>query len=158
MAIPSWKLFPAILAGNCCRIKPAQDTPLSVFNLVQALIDAGIPKGVVNIVTGFGSKIGGPLTEHPEIRAVSLTGSTDIGKIVGTSCAKSFKRCSLELGGKNTMIVLEDANLELALEGALWGAFGTTGQRCTATSRIIVQKGVYHQFLDMLVARARAMK
>src|ERR1051325_706272 len=100
MAIPSWKLFPAILAGNCCLIKPAQDTPLSVFNLVQALIDAGIPKGVVNIVTGFGSKIGGPLTEHPEIRAVSLTGSTDIGRIVGTSCAKSFKRCSLELGDR----------------------------------------------------------
>jgi aldehyde dehydrogenase (NAD+) len=158
MAIPSWKLFPALVAGNCCLIKPAQDTPLSVFNFVQALIDAGLPKGVVNIVTGFGSKIGGPLTEHPEIRAVSLTGSTDIGRIVGTSCAKSFKRCSLELGGKNPMIVLDDANLDLALEGALWGAFGTTGQRCTATSRIIVQKGVYGQFLDMLVSRAKKLK
>src|SRR5689334_4769781 len=158
MAIPSWKLFPAILAGNCCIIKPAQDTPLSVFNFVQALIDAGLPKGVINIVSGFGSKIGGPLTEHPEIRAVSLTGSTDIGRIVGTSCAKSFKRCSLELGGKNPMIVLDDANLELALEGALWGAFGTTGQRCTATSRIIVQKGVYREFVDTLVERAKKLK
>jgi acyl-CoA reductase-like NAD-dependent aldehyde dehydrogenase len=158
MAIPSWKLLPAILCGNCCLIKPAQDTPLSVFNLVQALIDAGLPKGVVNIVSGFGSKIGNPMTEHPEIRAVSLTGSTDIGRIVGTSCAKSFKRCSLELGGKNPMIVLNDANLELALEGALWGAFGTTGQRCTATSRIIVQKGVYHEFLNMLVSRAKKLK
>ena len=158
MAIPSWKLLPALVAGNCCLIKPAQDTPLSVFNFVQALIDAGLPAGVVNIVSGFGSKIGGPLTEHPDIRAVSLTGSTDIGRIVGTSCARSFKRCSLELGGKNPMIVLNDANLELALEGALWGAFGTTGQRCTATSRIIVQKGVYTQFLDMLVQRAKRLK
>src|SRR5512135_282720 len=158
MAIPSWKLFPAIVAGNACIIKPAQDTPLSVFNFVQTLVDAGVPKGVVNIVSGFGSKIGGPLTEHPEIRAVSLTGSSDVGRIVGQSCAKSFKRCSLELGGKNPMIVLDDANLDLALEGALWGAFGTTGQRCTATSRIIVQKGVYHDFLHRLVERARKLR
>ncbi len=158
MAIPSWKLFPAILAGNCCIIKPAQDTPLSVFNFVRTLVDAGVPKGVVNIVTGFGSKIGAPLTEHPDIRAVSLTGSTDVGRIVGTSAAKSFKRCSLELGGKNPMIVLDDANLELALEGAVWGAFGTTGQRCTATSRIIVQKGVYDEFVHQLVERAKHLK
>src|SRR5215469_13044964 len=143
MAIPSWKLFPALVAGNTCIIKPAQDTPLSTFNLVRTLTDAGVPKGVINIVTGFGSSIGGPLTEHPEIRAVSLTGSSDVGRIVGTSAAKTFKHCSLELGGKNPMIVLDDANLDLALEGALWGAFGTTGQRCTATSRIIVQKGVF---------------
>ncbi len=158
MAIPSWKLFPAILAGNCCIIKPAQDTPLSVFNFVKTLVDAGVPHGVVNIVTGFGSKIGAPLTEHPDIRAVSLTGSSDVGRIVGTSAAKSFKRCSLELGGKNPMIVLDDANLELALEGALWGAFGTTGQRCTATSRIIVQKGVYDEFTHALVERAKRLK
>jgi aldehyde dehydrogenase (NAD+) len=158
MAIPSWKLFPAILAGNCCVIKPAQDTPLSVFNFVQTLLDAGVPKGVVNIVTGFGSKIGTPLTEHPDIRAVSLTGSSEVGRIVGQSCAKSFKHCSLELGGKNPMIVLDDANLELALDGAVWGAFGTTGQRCTATSRIIVQKGVYDEFTERLVERAKRLK
>ncbi len=158
MAIPSWKLFPAILAGNCCIIKPAQDTPLSVFNFVQTLADAGVPRGVVNIVSGFGSKIGAPLTEHPEIRAVSLTGSSDVGRIVGESCAKSFKRCSLELGGKNPMIVLDDANLDLALDGGLWGGFGTTGQRCTATSRIIVQKGVYREFVDRYVERARKLK
>jgi aldehyde dehydrogenase (NAD+) len=157
MAIPSWKLFPAIVAGNTCIIKPAQDTPLSVFNLVQTLVDAGVPHGVVNIVTGFGSKIGGPLTEHPDIRAVSLTGSSDVGRIVGESCARSFKRCSLELGGKNPMIVLDDANLELALEGGLWGGFGTTGQRCTATSRIIVQKGVYREFVDRYVERAKKL-
>src|SRR5438270_5069785 len=158
MAIPSWKLFPALVAGNTCIIKPAQDTPLSTLNFVRALVDAGVPKGVVNVVTGFGSAIGGPLTEHPEIRAVSLTGSTEVGRTVGTSAAKTFKHCSLELGGKNPMIVLDDANLELAIEGALWGAFGTTGQRCTATSRIILQKGIYGEFRDRLVERARRLK
>ena len=158
MAIPSWKLFPALVAGNTAVIKPAQDTPLSVFNFVQALHDAGIPAGVVNIVTGFGGEIGTPMVEHPEVRAVSLTGSTAVGRVVGQEAAKSFKHCSLELGGKNPMIVLDDANLDLALEGALWGSFGTTGQRCTATSRIIVQKGVYKKFVDELVARAKKLK
>jgi alpha-ketoglutaric semialdehyde dehydrogenase len=158
MAIPSWKLFPALVAGNTCVIKPAQDTPLSTYNFVQALHDAGVPKGVVNIVSGFGSEVGTPLTQHPEVRAISLTGSSSVGAIVGQECAKTFKHCSLELGGKNPMIVLDDANLELALEGALWGAFGTTGQRCTATSRIIVQKGVYKSFLQELVSRAKKLK
>src|SRR5215813_5611891 len=158
MAIPSWKLLPALVCGNTCVIKPAQDTPLSTFNLVRALVDAGVPKGVVNIVTGFGSSVGMPLTEHPEVRAISLTGSTEVGKIVGTTAAKSFKHCSLELGGKNPMIVLDDANLDLAIEGGLWGAFGTTGQRCTATSRMIVQKGVYREFVDRYTACAKGLK
>src|SRR5438552_1871540 len=158
MAIPSWKLLPAIVCGNTCVIKPAQDTPLSTFNLVRTLDDAGIPKGVINIVTGFGSSVGGPITEHPDVRAVSLTGSTAVGRTVGVTAAKSFKHCSLELGGKNPMIVLDDANLDLAIEGGLWGAFGTTGQRCTATSRIIVQKGVYRNFVDRFVARAKKLK
>src|SRR5438552_10099105 len=158
MAIPSWKLLPAIVCGNTCVIKPAQDTPLSTFNLVRTLADAGVPKGVVNIVTGFGSRIGAPLLEHPEVRAVSLTGSTEVGRIVGTTAAKSFKHCSLELGGKNPMIVLDDANLDLAIEGGLWGGFGTTGQRCTATSRIIVQKGIYGEFVERYVNRAKALK
>jgi len=158
MAIPSWKLFPALVAGNTAVIKPAQDTPLSVFNFVSALTDAGIPKGVVNIVAGTGSQVGTPLTQHPDVRAISLTGSSEVGKIVGAECAQTFKRCSLELGGKNPMIVLDDANLDLALEGALWGAFGTTGQRCTATSRIAVHKNVYQEFVDQFVARARALK
>ena len=158
MAIPSWKLLPALVCGNTCVIKPAQDTPLSTFNLVRTLVDAGVPKGVLNIVTGFGSKVGGPLTEHPDIRAVSLTGSTEVGRIVGTSAAKSFKHCSLELGGKNPMIVLDDANLDLAIDGGLWGAFGTTGQRCTATSRIIVQKGVYNDFVNRYVDRAKRLR
>ena len=158
MAIPSWKLLPALVCGNTCVIKPAQDTPLSTFNLVRALTDAGIPKGVVNIVTGFGSSVGTPLTEHPEVRAISLTGSSEVGRIVGTTAAKTFKHCSLELGGKNPMIVLDDANLDLAIEGGLWGAFGTTGQRCTATSRMIVQKGVYNEFVHRLVERAKNLK
>src|SRR5499425_855274 len=158
MAIPSWKLLPALVAGNTCVIKPAQDTPLSTFNLVRALTDAGVPKGVVNIVSGFGADAGAPLLEHPEVRAISFTGSSAVGRTIGTTAAKSFKHCSLELGGKNPMIVLDDANLDLAVEGALWGAFGTTGQRCTATSRIIVQKGVYEDFLGALVERAKRLK
>src|SRR6476661_220509 len=158
MAISSWKLLPAIVCGNTCVIKPAQDTPLSTFNLVRALTDAGVPKGVINIVTGFGADAGAPMLENPDVRAISFTGSSSVGRTVGTTAAKSFKHCSLELGGKNPMIVLDDANLDLALEGALWGAFGTTGQRCTATSRIIVQKGVYHNFLHRLVERARKLR
>jgi alpha-ketoglutaric semialdehyde dehydrogenase len=158
MAIPSWKLLPAIVCGNTCVIKPAQDTPLSTFNLVRTLADAGVPKGVINIVTGFGSSVGTPMTEHPEVRAVSLTGSTEVGRIVGTTAAKTFKHCSLELGGKNPMIVLDDANLDLAIEGGLWGGFGTTGQRCTATSRIIVQKGIYGEFVERYVNRAKTLK
>jgi aldehyde dehydrogenase (NAD+) len=158
MAIPSWKLLPALVCGNTCVIKPAQDTPLSTFNLVRILVEAGVPRGVVNIVTGFGSAVGGPMTEHADVRAVSLTGSTEVGKIVGTTAAKSFKHCSLELGGKNPMIVLDDANLDLAIDGGLWGAFGTTGQRCTATSRIIVQKGVYGEFIERYVERAKKLR
>ncbi|HUO25320.1 MAG TPA: aldehyde dehydrogenase family protein [Candidatus Aquilonibacter sp.] len=158
MAIASWKLLPAVVCGNTCVIKPAQDTPLSTFNLVRALADAGLPKGVVNIVTGFGAEVGTPLAEHEDVRAISLTGSSAVGRIVGGIAAKTFKHCALELGGKNPMIVLDDANLDLAIEGGLWGGFGTTGQRCTATSRIIVQKGVYREFIERYVARARKLK
>jgi acyl-CoA reductase-like NAD-dependent aldehyde dehydrogenase len=158
MAIPSWKLFPALVCGNTCVIKPAEDTPLSTYNLVQTLIDAGLPPGVVNIVTGFGPDAGAPLVEHPGVRAVSFTGSSEVGRIIGQTAAGLFKPCSLEMGGKNAMIVLDDANLDLAIDGAVWGAFGTTGQRCTATSRIIVQKGVAKEFTKRLVARAKALK
>jgi acyl-CoA reductase-like NAD-dependent aldehyde dehydrogenase len=158
MAIPSWKLLPALVCGNACVIKPAQDTPLSTFNLVRVLYDAGLPRGVVNIVTGFGSEVGTPITEHADVKAISLTGSSAVGRIVGTTAAKSFKHCSLELGGKNPMIVLDDANLDLAIEGGLWGGFGTTGQRCTATSRIIVQKGIYGEFVEQYVERAKSLR
>jgi acyl-CoA reductase-like NAD-dependent aldehyde dehydrogenase len=158
MAIPSWKLFPALVCGNTCVIKPAEDTPLSTFNLVQLLLEAGLPDGVVNIVTGFGPDAGAPLVAHPEVNAISFTGSSEVGRIVGQTAAGLFKPCSLEMGGKNAMIVLEDANLDLALDGAVWGAFGTTGQRCTATSRIIVQKSIVAQFTSKLVERARALR
>jgi aldehyde dehydrogenase (NAD+) len=158
MAIPSWKLFPALVAGNTCVIKPASDTPLSVYNLVQALIDAGLPPGVVNIVCGSGSHVGTPLIEHRDVRAISFTGSSDVGSHVGQRAAATFKPVSLEMGGKNAQIVLNDANLELALDGALWGAFGTTGQRCTATSRILLQKGIAGKFTAEFVARTKALK
>src|SRR5437870_12221880 len=158
MAIPSWKLFPALVCGNTCVIKPAEDTPLSTFNLVQALTDAGLPKGVVNVVTGFGPETGAPLVEHPEVRAISFTGSSEVGRIVGETAARSFKPCSLEMGGKNAIIVLDDAHIDLAIDGAVWGAFGTTGQRCTAASRMIVQRGAYNEFVDKFVSKAKALK
>jgi aldehyde dehydrogenase (NAD+) len=158
MAIPSWKLFPALVCGNTCVIKPATDTPLSVYNLVQTLMDAGLPPGVVNIVSGSGSAVGTPLVEHPDVRAVSFTGSSAVGSQVAQCGAARFKPVSLEMGGKNAQIVMDDANLELALDGALWGAFGTTGQRCTATSRILLQKGIAAEFTARLVARAAALK
>ena len=158
MAIPSWKLFPALVAGNTCVIKPAEITPLSLMNLVGAMTEAGLPPGVVNVVTGHAHEVGAVLTQHPLVRAVSFTGSTEVGRIIGESCSRTFKRCALEMGGKNPMIVLDDANLDLALDGALWGAFGTSGQRCTATSRIIVQKGVYKRFAEELARRAEALR
>jgi aldehyde dehydrogenase (NAD+) len=157
MAIPSWKLLPALVCGNTCVIKPANDTPLSTINLVQALVDAGVPAGVVNVVTGSGSQVGTRLVEHPGVQAISFTGSSEVGRMVGQTSAGLFKPCSLEMGGKNAMIVLEDANLDLALDGALWGAFGTTGQRCTATSRIIVHKDVIRDFTQELVDRAEEL-
>jgi acyl-CoA reductase-like NAD-dependent aldehyde dehydrogenase len=158
MAIPSWKLLPALVCGNTCIIKPAMDTPLSTINLVQALVDAGVPAGVVNVVTGAGSQVGTRLVEHPGVQAISFTGSSEVGRTVGQAAAGLFKPCSLEMGGKNAMIVLEDANLDLALDGALWGAFGTTGQRCTATSRIIVHRAVAKEFISGLVDRAEELK
>jgi alpha-ketoglutaric semialdehyde dehydrogenase len=158
MAIPSWKLFPALVSGNTCVIKPATDTPLSVYNLVQTLVDAGLPDGVVNIVSGSGGSTGNALVEHPDVRAISFTGSSEVGSHVAQRAAATFKPVSLEMGGKNAQIVLDDANLELALDGALWGSFGTTGQRCTATSRILLQKGIARKFTDEFVARAKALK
>jgi aldehyde dehydrogenase (NAD+) len=158
MAIPSWKIFPAVVCGNTCVFKPAEDTPVSTLNLVQTMMDAGLPPGVVNIVFGFGPDAGAPIVEHPSVRAVSFTGSSEVGRIVGQTAAGLFKPCSLEMGGKNAMIVLDDANLDLALDGALWGSFGTTGQRCTATSRILVQSGIAKAFAKNLAARAEKMK
>src|SRR5438045_7006636 len=148
MAIPSWKLFPALVCGNTCVIKPAEDTPLSTINIVQALVDAGLPKGVVNIVTGFGPEAGAPMLIHPDVRAISFTGSSEVGRMIGEVAARSFKHCSLEMGGKNATIILEDANLAIAADGVLWGGFGTTGQRCTATRRVILQERICKKCRD----------
>jgi alpha-ketoglutaric semialdehyde dehydrogenase len=158
MAIPSWKMMPALVSGNTVVLKPAEDTPLSSYHLVQVLTEAGIPRGVVNLVSGDGPNAGAPLAQHKETPVVSFTGSTAVGRLVGEACAPQFKHCSLEMGGKNIIIVMDDANLDLAVDGALWGGFGTTGQRCTAASRIAVHKKVYHEFVTRFVGRAKKLK
>jgi aldehyde dehydrogenase (NAD+) len=158
MAIPSWKVMPALICGNTVVMKPATDTPLSMYNLVQTLEEAGVPRGVVNLVTGTGAEVGTALMTHDEVRVVSFTGSTAVGKKVAEACAGSFKHSCLEMGGKNIIMVMEDANLDLAVDGAVWGGFGTTGQRCTASSRIAVHKDVYKDFVDKFLARARSLK
>jgi aldehyde dehydrogenase (NAD+) len=143
IAIPTWKIFPCLLSGNTAVVKPATYTPACVGELAQIFKEAGLPDGVLNVVYGSGSEIGEAILNHPDIVGVSFTGSSEIGKRIGEVCGKTLKRCSLELGGKNGQVVLKDANLELALEGILWGAFGTTGQRCTATSRLILEAPIY---------------
>ena len=158
MAIPSWKIFPALVAGNTVVIKPATDTPASAHHLVEILVEAGVPEGVLNIVHGGGNAVGVPLTTHPEVKMISFTGSSEVGKAIAERSAPSLKRVSLELGGKNAQIVMEDADLDLALEGALWGAFGTTGQRCTATSRLIVARPVHDEIVRRLVERAGRLR
>src|SRR2546425_6435094 len=158
MAIPSWKIMPALICGNTVVIKPAQDTPLSVYHLVQALTDAGAPAGVVNIVSGSGSKKGVALTKHPQVPVISFTGSTAVGRGIAEACAPDFRDYSLEMGGKNIILVMEDANLDLAVDGAIWGGFGTTGQRCTAASRIALHKSVYKEFVERFVARAKSLR
>jgi acyl-CoA reductase-like NAD-dependent aldehyde dehydrogenase len=157
MAIPSWKLIPALVCGNTVVIKPAEDTPLSTYNLVHACEEAGVPPGVVNLVTGYGETAGAPITNHPDLRLISFTGSTETGRLVALACADRNAICSLEMGGKNAIIVMDDADLDLAIDGAVWGAFGTSGQRCTAASRVIVHKKVYKQFTRKLVERAEAL-
>jgi aldehyde dehydrogenase (NAD+) len=158
MAIPSWKLIPALVCGNAVVLKPATDTPLSAYHLVKLCQEVGIPRGVVNYVTGGGTAVGGPLCRHPDVDLISFTGSSEVGREVGRTCADSFKRVALEMGGKNAMIVMDDARIDLAVEGALWGAFGTTGQRCTATSRIIVHRKIHGEFVGRLVQRAADLK
>lgn len=146
VAIPSWKIFPALVAGNTVVIKPASDTPLCAIKFVEILAEAGLPDGVINLVTGSGSVVGNAIVDNPLVKAVSITGSTEIGSKVASRCGELMKKISCELGGKNAICVMDDADLELALEGALWGAFGTAGQRCTATSRIIVHEKIYQEF------------
>jgi aldehyde dehydrogenase (NAD+) len=158
MAIPSWKMMPALVLGNTVVIKPATDTPLSVVNLVRVLEEAGLPRGVVNLVTGGGSRVGTPLMAHKDVAMISFTGSTDVGRKVSEACAPAFKHCHLEMGGKNVIMVMDDARLDLAVDGAVWGGFGTTGQRCTAASRVAVHKKVYKEFTERFVARSGALR
>jgi acyl-CoA reductase-like NAD-dependent aldehyde dehydrogenase len=158
MAIPSWKIAPALVCGNTVVFKPATLTPLSALNFVRILEEAGIPPGVVNLVTGGGADVGNALLVSDTVRIVSFTGSTEVGRTVSGHAAPSFKKVHLEMGGKNVIIVMDDANLELAVEGCLWGGFGTSGQRCTAASRIVVHEKVYRRFLDQFVARAGALR
>jgi aldehyde dehydrogenase (NAD+) len=158
IAIPSWKLIPALVCGNTAVIKPATDTPLSTCSFVKIFEEAGLPSGVLNMVTGSGENVGTPLIDHPKVNLVSFTGSTDTGSVVAAHCAKQMKQYSLEMGGKNAVIVMDDADLNLAVEGVLWGAFGTTGQRCTASSRVIVHKKVIKKFTNNLLKRAKDLK
>src|SRR5205809_3018027 len=154
MAIPSWKVVPALVCGNTVVLKPASLTPLSALNFVKILQEAGIPPGVVNLVTGPGAEAGEPLLVGDQVRVVSFTGSTEVGRTVSQLTAPSFKKTHLEMGGKNVIMIMDDANIELAVDGCLWGGFGTTGQRCTAASRVVVHQKVYRSFLDRFVARA----
>ena len=158
MAIPSWKMMPALVCGNTVVLKPAEDTPLSSYNLVQILAKAGLPAGVVNLVSGDGPGAGGPLAKHKDVPVISFTGSTATGRIIAETCAPDFKHYSLEMGGKNIILVMEDANLDLAVDGAVWGGFGTTGQRCTAASRVGVHKTVYKEFVQRFVERVKKLK
>lgn len=157
LAIPTWKAFPALLCGNAVILKPAEDVPHTATVLVEILLEAGLPPEVIQLVHGHGEVVGKALVEHPEVPVISFTGSTETGRFVGETCGRMHKRLSLEMGGKNAQIVLDDADLDLAIDGVLWGAFGTTGQRCTATSRLILQAGIHDAFVARLEARARAL-
>ena len=158
MAIPTWKAFPALLCGNAVVLKPAEDVPHTMTALVEILLAAGLPPDVIQLVYGKGSVIGRAMVEHPHVPVISFTGSTETGSLVGETCGRMHKRLSLEMGGKNAQIVLDDADLDLALDGVLWGAFGTTGQRCTATSRLVLQEGIHDQFVERLAKRASALR
>jgi alpha-ketoglutaric semialdehyde dehydrogenase len=158
MAIPTWKMFPALVCGNACVFKPAEDVPHTGTVLVEIMLEAGLLPEAIQLIHGLGEVVGAAIVQHPDIPVISFTGSTETGRIVGETCGRMHKRLSLEMGGKNAMIVLDDADLDLALEGVLWGAFGTTGQRCTATSRLILQSGIHDGFLSRLVDKTRRLR
>ena len=158
IAIPCWKALPALVCGNAIVFKPAKDVPGCATLLTEIIASAGVPSGVFNLVHGSGEKIGKALTQHPQINLVSFTGSSETGSEVAAICGRTHKRVSLEMGGKNAQIVMEDADLDLALEGALWGAFGTTGQRCTATSRLILHRDIKAEFTAKLLEQTRQLR
>jgi alpha-ketoglutaric semialdehyde dehydrogenase len=157
LAIPTWKMFPALLCGNAVVLKPSEDVPHTAHLLVEILLEAGLPPEAVQLVHGRGAEAGKALVEHPDVALVSFTGSTATGASIGEACGRTHKRLSLEMGGKNAMIVMDDADLDLALDGVLWGAFGTTGQRCTATSRLLLHRRVHDRFLARLVEQVERL-
>ncbi|MBI1911783.1 MAG: aldehyde dehydrogenase family protein [Deltaproteobacteria bacterium] len=157
-AIPAWKLFPALISGNTVVFKPSSYTPVAATRLVELIVEAGIPEGVLNLIHGAGEEIGEYLATHPGIDGVSFTGSTAVGEKLAKLCGGLDKEISCEMGGKNPIIVMEDAKLDLAVEGAIWGGFGTTGQRCTAASRLIVHEKIHDKFLEMFISAAKGLK
>jgi aldehyde dehydrogenase (NAD+) len=157
MLMPAWKLFPALVCGNTVVVKPAEDTPLSAVRLFEILEEAGFPPGVANLVTGYGPEAGQPLVTHPDVDMISFTGSQTVGRQIATSAGGQLKHVSLEMGGKNALVVFDDADLEETVRGALWGGFSTTGQRCTASSRLVVDNRVADEVVERLVAGADAL-
>ena len=158
LAIPTWKMFPALLCGNSVVFKPSEDVPRTAHRLVELILEAGCPPEAVQLVHGRGDTVGKALVEHPDAAIISFTGSTTTGSVIGETCGRMHKRLSLEMGGKNAMIVMDDADLDLALDGVLWGAFGTTGQRCTATSRLLLHRRIHDRFLQRLVDAASQLR
>lgn len=156
-AIPAWKILPALICGNTVVFKPSSYTPVCSARLVDILVEAGMPKGVINLVHGTGEDVGEYLANHPGINGVSFTGSTAVGERLARICGPD-REVSCEMGGKNAIIVMDDGNLEIAVEGAIWGGFGTTGQRCTAASRVVVHHLVYERFLDMFTKVASRLR
>jgi alpha-ketoglutaric semialdehyde dehydrogenase len=157
VAVPSWNLLPGLAAGCTFVFKPSEEAPHSGELFVRALLDAGVPAGVINLVQGAG-EVGGALVAHPGVDAISFTGSSETGAKVGEVCGRMHKRYLAEMGGKNPIVVMDDADLDLVVEGVLWGAFGTTGQRCTATSRLIVHEAVHDTLVERLIERAKALR
>jgi alpha-ketoglutaric semialdehyde dehydrogenase len=158
LAIPTWKMFPALVCGNSVILKPAEDVPHTATLLVEVLEEAGIPAGVVNLLHGLGDEVGAELVRHPGVPVISFTGSTETGSAIGRVCGEMHKRLSLEMGGKNAQIVMPDADMDLALDGVLWGAFGTTGQRCTATSRLLLHEEIHDRFVERLADQASRLR
>ncbi len=158
VAVPSWKIFPALLCGNSVIYKPSEDVPHSAHRFVEILLEAGLPPECMQLVHGGGEGIGRAIVEHPRVPGLSFTGSTETGSRIGEVAGRMHKRLSLEMGGKNAQIVMADANFELALEGVLWGAFGTTGQRCTATSRLLLHDSIHDEFVQQLCYEARSLR
>src|SRR3990170_4239344 len=158
IAIPAWKLTPALVCGNTVVLKPAEDTPLLAKRFIELLGESGLPDGVVNLVHGYGEEAGDRLVRHPDVPIITFTGSRETGVIVTKNAADNLKHVHLELGGKNGIIVMDDADLDLAVEGIVWSAFGTSGQRCTAASRVIVHESVYGELEKRLVEEAEKLR